>query len=45
MTLREMGTPEARAEWEAWREAEPNRGPTGRCGADRLPRPSRRRWC
>ena len=24
MALREMDTPEARAQWEAWREAEPN---------------------
>ena len=24
MALREMNTPEARAQWEAWREAEPN---------------------
>ena len=29
VTLREMDTPEARAEWNAWREAAPNRADSG----------------
>jgi hypothetical protein len=29
VTLRELGTPEAKARWQAWREAEPNRPHTG----------------
>ncbi len=28
-TLRDMGTPEAKAEWQAWRESEPNQSDTG----------------
>ncbi len=28
-TLRDMDTPEARAQWQAWREAEPNRDASG----------------
>jgi hypothetical protein len=28
-TLRDLSTPEAKAQWEAWRQAEPNRTETG----------------
>jgi hypothetical protein len=35
VTLREFDTPEARAEWQDWREAEPNRSAVG--GVSRRP--------